>query len=146
VAARVARSTAAAAFACATTLAALVPSHWVLRARVPDVSIYLDSTRVDRSRGDTTQVWLLYDFDTLMRSNNALIKQMEVHAGLLCLEGRVRALHVNVYGEHGVVIGQYDIASGTSLRQIMNTMIHNAVVPVCAWLRDPRSPPVVLAH
>jgi hypothetical protein len=124
------------------------PSQWMLIARFPDISVYIDSTRIERARPDTSVgVWLLWISDTPMRADTTpragFIKKIIVHAGIRCPEGRVRALAVDVYELRTTRVAHHEFTATDSLRPTYNQMVFNVLPAACLWLRDPTKLPLV---
>jgi hypothetical protein len=129
--------------------ATVSPSPWILLARFPDIAVYIDSTRIERVRPDTSVgVWLLWISDTPMQTSSPpsgdSVKRITVHAGVRCQQGRVRALATDVYNPTGTRVGHHDFTPADSLAPTFDAMVHNVLPAVCAWLRDPTTPAVIV--
>jgi hypothetical protein len=125
------------------------PSPWRLLARFPDIAVYIDSTRVERTRPDTSVgAWLLWISDTFIPADttpvHGQIKKIIVHAGIRCSERRVRALELDVYDPSGTLVARHAFSAADSLRPLYNQMVDNVRPAVCAWLRDPTTPAVTV--
>jgi hypothetical protein len=127
---------------------AVVPSSWVLRAREGGLSVYLDSSRVERARPDTAVgIWVRWVYDSAVRGgarDAAFVKRIEVHTLIWCRQTRVRVLSLDVYDPTGALLGHHDMTATDDLLPIYDAMVHNAGGPICAWLRNPASPVVVV--
>jgi hypothetical protein len=91
-------------FCIATCIIAVVPTPWVLRAHMSDLSIYIDQSRVDRKQADGVGLWIRWVYDSAVRTDRrdpGLTKRIEVHSLVRCSDGRVRPLSVDVYDPAG---------------------------------------------
>ena len=119
--------------------AAAAPSPWVLLKRFPDITVYIDSTRVERTRPDTSVgTWLMWISDTFIPGDTTPmatpVKKIIVHAGVRCAERRVRALETDVYDPNGTRVARHEFTATDSLRPQFNKMVYNVFPAVCAWL------------
>jgi hypothetical protein len=125
------------------------PSPWILIARFPDISVYIDSTRIERARPDTSVgVWLGWISDTPMRTDSTpkagFVKKIIVHAGIRCPEGRARALAVDVYDLSATRVGHREFTATDDLHPTYDQMVVNVLPAACLWLRDPTKLPLVV--
>jgi hypothetical protein len=125
------------------------PSQWMMIARFPDIAVYIDSTRIERARPDTSVgVWLLWISDTPMRTDSTpkagFVKKIIVHAGIRCPEGRARALTVDVYDLSTTRVGHREFTATDDVRPTYDQMVVNVLPAACLWLRDPTKLPIVV--
>jgi hypothetical protein len=118
-------------------------------AIAPGIAVYIDSTRVERTRPDTSVgAWLLWIGDTFIPADTTPmaghIKKIIVHAAIRCSERRVRALELDVYDSSGTLVARHAFKAGDSLRPLYDQMVDNVWPAVCAWLRDPTTPAVTV--
>lgn len=128
---------------------AVAPSSWILLARFPDIAVYIDSTRVERARSDTSVgAWLLWISNTFIPAdttpNAGHIKKLTVHANVRCSERRASALSTDVYDPSGTHVAHHEFTATDPLRPQFNQIVYNVLPAVCAWLRDPTTPPVAV--
>ena len=132
-----------------TMFGGLVPSTWVLRARVSHVSIYVDSSRVERGRPDTTTgFWLLWVQDTPQPAdtvpNAARYKQIEMHVGIRCGARTIHPYEIAIYDSIGRQITEHSFTPTDPIRRTYSQMAANVAHAVCQWFRDSTAPPVIV--
>jgi len=128
---------------------AVAPSSWVLLAQLPGTSVYIDSNRIERIRPDTLiGVWLEWIEDRPIRASSApnagLITRIVVHSGIACRPVQLRTLIVSFYDTSGAYVGHHEFAASDGQRSVYDKMVGNVLPAVCAWLRDPTRPPVIV--
>ena len=123
------------------------PHKWVLRAHINQLSIYVDSSRVERHRPDTTTgFWLLWDNDTpqSMGPGSERYKQIEMHVGIRCSAPDViRPYEVMVRDSAGRQMDDRKIGPADPVRSTFAAMAGNVAATMCRWLKDPTDPPTI---
>jgi hypothetical protein len=121
------------------------PSSWVFRAHAGGLSIYVDSSRLERARPDSTVgIWIRWVYDSAIHvnpSDTAFVKRIEAHSLVACSQGRGRARAADIYGRDGTLLGHFEPKTSDD-RQIYDGMVHNTLPAVCPWLRDPSTPAI----
>jgi hypothetical protein len=135
-------------FALSAYRSVFTPTPWILLVRSPGMTVYIDSTRVERGRPDTSVgVWLRFVYDSAIRPRDdvktgPLLKAFEIHSGIRCWQNRVRELEVIAYTPTGKEAGRDTLVSH---RSVWNKWVENVIGPTCGWIRDPATPPDVSA-
>ncbi|HWZ60068.1 MAG TPA: hypothetical protein VNW46_13920 [Gemmatimonadaceae bacterium] len=119
------------------------PSRWKVVARTADVTMSIDSTRIDRTRADhMIGIWLRFDFPAAVPDSSgsgALYKRVDVRLAVDCRQQLVRNVSDNVVDSTGAVI-RSDTFDSTAAPQSFASHPFNdsSFAAVCAWLAPAR--------
>jgi hypothetical protein len=119
--------------------ASLPPSRWKVVARTPELTMSIDSARIDSTRADhMIGIWLRFDFPTAVpdsAGSGAPYKRVDVRLAVDCRQQLVRNLSDNVVDSTGAVI-RSDTFDSTAAPQAFASHPFNdsSFAAVCAWL------------
>jgi hypothetical protein len=116
-------------------------SKWVELANNENVVLFVDSSRIDRTRGGSwVGTWLRFAFKKLRHHDGHPtapgFSQLDVNALIVCRTGAVLTLSLLSYDSTGAP--QVAIpARPRDIQEAMNGLAKTSLPYLCPWLRDP---------
>jgi hypothetical protein len=125
-------------------------SRWKLISRTRDISMWIDSARIDSNRADgMVGVWLRFDYttpDPVPGNPTQQFSQSQVQLAIDCHGQRARNLALQIFAENGKPVSPvtHDFPA-TPVSFADHPFGHGTFMGVCGWLRAPdRWRPVVV--